>query len=136
MGPKQYLKTVGKTAIEGAVRRWTLIYRHITVVDIIFTQIKKLKKTVKHFGPGNQINYGELNTELLKQMKFQIAPHILENIFKKMCVDFLFIYLFKRCFIYFGEFSRDINCDSIFIVIYILIVTDGDYRRPEMISCE
>jgi len=47
--------------------------------------MKRLKKTVKNFGPGNQIEYGELNTGLLKQIMFQIAPHILENIFKK-CV--------------------------------------------------
>jgi hypothetical protein len=31
--------------------------------------------------------------------------------------------LFKRCFTYVGEFSQYINCDSNFIVIYILITS-------------
>jgi hypothetical protein len=70
MGPKKYLKTVGKRAIFGAVDRWALIYCHTAVVVIIFIQIKRLKKTVKHFGPVNKNKYGELNTGLLKQIRF------------------------------------------------------------------
>jgi len=52
MGPKQYLKTVGKTAISEAISRLTLIYCHITVVVIILIQIKRLKKTAEHLGPN------------------------------------------------------------------------------------
>jgi hypothetical protein len=56
--------------------------------------MKRLKKTVKRFGPGNQNKYGELNAGLRKQMKFQMAPHRLEIICKKYVYIFcLFIYL-------------------------------------------
>jgi len=40
-----------------------------------------------------------------------------------MCLVVLFVYLFKRSFTYVGELSQAINCDSIFLVIYILIAS-------------
>jgi hypothetical protein len=86
MGPWQYLKEMGQTAISAAVGRWAMIYRNITVVVVICIQIKRLKKTVKMFGTGEQNKYRELKTEHLKQMVSQISPHIIQNIFKKMCL--------------------------------------------------